>query len=452
MSARTDCRNPDCDLLVIGAGSGGVRAARIAAGLGAKVIIAEHSDLGGTCVNLGCVPKKLLYYAAQYHSQLADAADYGWQLRDNHFNWSQLIANKNREISRLNSIYRSLLEKSGVQLLPDKARFIDNCRVVVGDRCISARYILVATGSTAAQPDFAGGELAMVSDAIFHLQKLPARIIIVGGGYIAVEMAGILHRLGAHISMLYRGDMPLRGFDSESGEFLYRAMVADGIEIKLNCRLRELQKSGDCLQATTVDNQTIDTDAVLFAAGRLPRTADLGIENTDISLDNNGHIAVNADWQTSVENVFAVGDVIGPPGLTPVAIAEGEALVNRLFGDQLQDVDMTHLPTAVFGDPPLASVGLSEQIARALHGEIAVYKSVFRPLRYTLGKRQRKALIKLVAMPGSRGRVLGAQMVGDDAPEIIQALAVALRAGATIETFKTTLALHPTIAEEFVSF
>ena len=439
-----------CDLLVIGAGSGGVRAARTAAGLGAKVAIAEPGPLGGTCVHRGCVPKKLFVYAAEYGSSLRDMAGYGWNVAEPRFDWPTLVANTERELGRLGELYRTLLQQSEVEVLSAPATFIGDHRISVGDRIVVADRVLIATGSWPRAAAFPGGEHCLDSAAMFRLPQLPKRMAVIGGGYIALEFAGIMHRLGVRVSLLYRGELFLRGFDRELREFLATEMRGQGMDVRFNSMPASLKQTGGALQLQLTDGTVVDTDAVLYAAGREANTTELSLENTAVRLDEAGYIAVDSAWQTEAAGVYAVGDVIGGQALTPVAIAEGEALARNMFGGGSAGRDPQLAATAVFGLPQLASVGLSEELARAAHGELQLRRSRFRPMRANLSGREEQCLVKLVALPGADGRVLGAHMVGPDAAEIIQGLAVALQAGATIDTFCSTLALHPSTAEEFV--
>ena len=439
-----------CDLLVIGAGSGGVRAARTAASLGAKVAIAEPGPLGGTCVHRGCVPKKLFVYAAEYGSSLRDMAGYGWNVAEPRFDWPTLVANTERELGRLGELYRTLLLQSEVEILRAPATFINDHHIRVGDRIVVAERVLIATGSWPRVAAFPGGEHCLDSAAMFRLPQLPKRMAVIGGGYIALEFAGIMHRLGVQVSLLYRGELFLRGFDHELREFLAAEMRGQGMDVRFNSMPASLKQAGGALQLQLTDGTVVDSDAVLYAAGRQANTAELGLENTAVRRDEAGYIAVDSAWQTEAAGIYAVGDVIGGQALTPVAIAEGEALARNLFGGGSAGRDPQLAATAVFGLPQLASVGLSEELARAAHGELQLRRSRFRPMRANLSGREEQCLVKLVALPGANGRVLGAHMVGPDAAEIIQGLAVALQAGATIDTFCSTLALHPSTAEEFV--
>ncbi len=440
----------DFDLFVIGAGSGGVRAARTAAGLGAKVAIAEHRNVGGTCVNVGCVPKKLFVYASQFGGDFAAAHGFGWTVGQTRFDWPRLLAQKNREIDRLQGVYRDLLNNAGVQVIEGKARLLDAHTVAVGEQAYRCQRILIATGSRPSVPDIAGREWALTSDEMFALQTLPERLLIVGGGYIAVEFAGIMHGLGVETTLCYRGDLPLRGFDDDIRSFALQEMEKKGIDIRLNTRIDGIEKTAQGLRARTDQNRPLTADMVLFATGRQPNTEDLGLKALGVALNDNGAIRVDERYQTTVPSLYAVGDVTDRFNLTPVATAEATALANLLYSGQATAVDYEHIPTAVFGQPNIASVGLTEREARKRHRQIDVYKSSFTPMKHALSGLGEKTLMKLVVERGS-GKVLGVHMVGADAGEIVQGMAIALRAGATKAVFDSTIGIHPTAAEEFVS-
>ncbi len=441
----------DFDFFVIGAGSGGVRAARVAAGLGARTAVAEMGPLGGTCVNLGCIPKKYMVYAAALGDGLEQAREYGWQLRRDGFQWPDFLQHKNREIARLNEVYERLLEDSGVEVLRGHARLADPHRVQIGDRSFGTERILLAVGGRPRMPDFPGAEHVLNSDHAFHLEQLPGRILVIGGGYIALEFASILHGLGVQTTLAYRGELFLRGFDRSLREFLRTELDARGISLLFEAVPGSLQRTADGeLLMRFADGREHASDAVLCAIGRQVQSTDLGLENTRVRLDAQGRIAVDSACRTDEPTIYAIGDAIGGPELTPVAIAEGAALARRLFGDENAFVEMELTPTAVFCNPALATVGMTEEEARAVHGEIVVYEESFRPMRQAFSAAPGQNLVKLVALPGEDGRVLGAHIVAEEAPEIIQGLAVALKAGATVRQFKNTHALHPTTAEEIV--
>ena len=442
----------DFDLFVIGAGSGGVRAARFAAGFGARVAVAESRYLGGTCVNVGCVPKKLLVYGAHFTEDFEQAAGFGWSLGEANFDWPTLIANKNREIQRLNGIYRNLLVNSGVSLLEGHARILGPHQVEVNGQAYSAGYILIATGGWPQLPDIPGKELAISSNEAFHLQQLPRRVLVVGGGYIAVEFASIFQGLGAQTSLLYRGEMFLRGFDGAVRRHLREELDKKGLDLQFSSDIERIERLADgSLLATLRDGRELATDCVFYATGRRPMLDNLGLENTAVELDERGFIRVDEQYQTREPSVLALGDVIGRVQLTPVALAEGMAVARRLFRpEEYRPVDYRNIPTAVFSLPNIATVGLSEEQARAEGYQVKIFESRFRPMKLTLTDSQERTLMKLVVDADS-DRVLGCHMVGPEAGEIIQGLAVAIKAGATKQIFDETLGIHPTAAEEFVT-
>lgn len=442
----------DFDLFVIGAGSGGVRAARFAAGFGARVAVAESRYLGGTCVNVGCVPKKLLVYGAHFTEDFEQAAGFGWSLGEANFDWPTLIANKNREIQRLNGIYRNLLVNSGVSLLEGHARILGPHQVEVNGQAYSAGHILIATGGWPQLPDIPGKELAISSNEAFHLQQLPRRVLVVGGGYIAVEFASIFQGLGAQTSLLYRGEMFLRGFDGAVRRHLREELDKKGLDLQFNSDIERIERLADgSLLATLRDGRELATDCVFYATGRRPMLDNLGLENTAVELDERGFIRVDEQYQTREPSVLALGDVIGRVQLTPVALAEGMAVARRLFRpEEYRPVDYRNIPTAVFSLPNIATVGLSEEQARAEGYQVKIFESRFRPMKLTLTDSQERTLMKLVVDADS-DRVLGCHMVGPEAGEIIQGLAVAIKAGATKQIFDETLGIHPTAAEEFVT-
>ncbi len=441
------------DLIVIGAGSGGVRAARVAADLGARVAIIEQGPLGGTCVNLGCIPKKLFVYGAHFADEFEDAAGFGWQVPERSFDWPVLRDNTAKEISRLNGIYQSLLEGAGVEICLGTARLLDRKRVVVGTRELVGERILIATGSRAYLPDWPGREHVITSDDAFSLPHLPQRALVVGGGYIAVEFAGILARLGVETTLLYRGPLFLRGFDDGVRAFVVRELARDGLRLYFEDTPRRIDKAGKGLRVETEGGKVLDTDLVLAATGRLPNTNGLGLENAGVELGGHGEIVVGQDFaSSSARNIYAIGDVINRVQLTPVAIAEGAWLANRLFGGAPPAApDYARIATAVFCQPPIGTIGMTEREAREAYGDaVEVYESEFRPLKYTLTKNAERTFMKLVVRT-SDDRVVGVHMAGADAGEIIQGFAVALTAGATKAQFDATMAVHPTSAEEFVT-
>jgi glutathione reductase (NADPH) len=439
------------DYFVIGAGSGGVRSARIAAAHGAKVGIAEASSLGGTCVNLGCIPKKLLAYAADYAMHFEDAKGYGWATPEKiPFDWPTLIENKNLEIARLNGIYKTVLEKPGVEIINGFAKFVDSHTLSINDQIISADKILIATGGKPRVPAIEGGALMATSDTVFHWPAMPHHVVIQGGGYIAVEFAHIFHGLGAHVTLLYRGDLFMRGFDHDIRTALAEEMRKQGIHLRFDCDVQKIEKNGPRTSVYTTQGDILECDLALAAIGRDPNIDKLNLESTNIILSNNGQIAINEFYQTSQPHIYALGDVANAHNLTPVAIAEGHVLADRLFGGKPERaVNYDNIATAVFSHPPLATVGLTEEQALAAGYDVNVYKSGFKPMKHTLTDRDERTLIKMVVDKASQ-RVLGLHMMGQDAPEILQGFAVALNAGATKADFDRTIAIHPTSAEEFV--
>ena len=441
----------DFDLFVLGAGSGGVRASRMSAGYGARVAVAEHAALGGTCVNVGCIPKKLLVYASMFREEWEDAAGFGWSAAEPRHDWATLIANKDREIARLNGVYGRLLDQAGVTRIEGRARIVDPHRVAVGDRIWSAEHILVATGGWPWLPDIPGIEHAITSNEAFHLPALPERVLIIGGGYIAVEFAGIFHGLGARVTQLYWRDLFLRGFDDDVRQSLAEALRKGGIDLRFDTNPVRIERASDgSLRATLGDGTHIEADAILYATGRAPRTRDLGLEQVKVELAETGAVVVDRYSRSSVPSIFAIGDVTDRINLTPVALHEAMCLAKTLFGGRPTPVDHENVPHAVFSQPPVAAVGLTEAEARARHGEIDIYRSRFRELKHTLSGRDQQAMMKLVVQRAT-DRVLGAHMVGSYAGEIIQGVAIAVHMGATKAQFDATLGIHPTSAEEFVT-
>lgn len=442
----------DFDLYVIGAGSGGVRAARFAAGFGAKVAVAESRYLGGTCVNVGCVPKKLLVYGAHFAEDFEQASGFGWSLGEANFDWATLIANKDREINRLNGIYRNLLVNSGVTLHEAHAKIVGPYEVEVNGERFTAKNILIATGGWPQIPEIPGREHAIGSNEAFFLKELPKRVLVVGGGYIAVEFAGIFHGLGANTTLLYRGDLFLRGFDGSVRKHLQEELTKRGLDLQFNADIARIDKQADgSLKATLKDGRELEADCVFYATGRRPMLDNLGLENTDVQLTDKGFIKVDEQYQTSEPSILALGDVIGRVQLTPVALAEGMAVARRLFKpEQYRPVDYKMIPTAVFSLPNIGTVGLTEEDAREAGHDVVIFESRFRPMKLTLTECQEKTLMKLV-VDGKTDKVLGCHMVGPDAGEIVQGLAIALKAGATKRDFDDTIGVHPTAAEEFVT-
>ena len=442
--------NKDYDLFVIGAGSGGVRAARMAAGFGARVAIAEDRYMGGTCVNVGCVPKKLYVYASEFGKAFEDARGFGWDSSKPAFDWSTLRDNKKTEISRLNAIYRKLLGGANADIIDGRARLLDAHTVAVGEREYSAEKILIATGGWPHIPEFPGSDLAITSNEVFDLAHFPERLVIVGGGYIAVEFAGIFNGLGARVTQLYRGPLFLRGFDPDIRAHAAREIAKTGVDLRFEVNVESITRGRDGLALQLTDGTQLTADAVLYATGRVPHLEGLGLENVNIDLTEFGTIAVDEHFRTSESSIFAVGDVIGGMELTPVALAEGMAFARRQFGTPGQDVDYDFIPTAVFCKPNIGTVGFTEEEARAKFGHIRLFKANFRPMKHTISGRDEQTFMKLIVDKAS-DRVVGVHMMGPDAGEIIQGIAIALRAGATKAVFDSTIGIHPTAAEEFVT-
>ena len=437
------------DLLVIGAGSAGVRLSRMAAASGAKVAVAEEYRVGGTCVIRGCIPKKLLTYAAHFREEFADARGYGWDVEARGFSWQQLIANKDREIDRLNAVYLQLLENAGVQVLSGHATFENPHTVRIGDQVATARYIAVATGSHPSLPSVPGIEHALTSNQIFEMREQPRDVTIVGGGYIALEFAGIFNGLGSSTHVLYRGEQILRNFDHDVREHACLEITKKGVEVLHNIEVVRIEKTHKGLSLHLSDGRRRDTEMVLYATGRAPNTHGLGLENVRVEIEM-GAIVVDSYSQSSVPSIYAIGDVTDRMQLTPVALHEAMALVATLFKNTPTPVDHSNVPAAVFSQPPIACVGLTEEQARLAFPKIEIYKTSFRPLKHTLSGRQERTFMKLIVDGGSQ-RVIGAHMVGPDAPEIIQGIAIAVKLGATKAQFDQTLGIHPTAAEEFVT-
>ena len=443
----------DYDLITLGAGSAGVRASRVAARYGARVAVVEERYLGGTCVNVGCVPKKLFVYAAHFGEDFDDAAGFGWTVGGRDFAWPRLIENKNAEIARLNGVYRDLLEGAGVRIIEGHARLLDAHMVAVGEDTYTAERILVATGGWPAVPDVPGREHVITSNEAFFLESLPETIVIVGGGYVAVEFAGIFHGLGARVIQLYRGPLFLRGFDDDVRQTLAREMDKKGIDLRFDSLVESIERrdtdDGPRFTVTLTDGGAIEAGLVMYATGRRPITKGFGLEDAGVALNEKGAVVVDEEWRTSVPNIHAIGDVTDRINLTPVAIAEGQALADLLFNPSGRTVGYDGVPSAVFSQPPVGTVGLTEAEARAGYGAVDVYRSTFRPLKHTLSGSDEQAMMKLIVDSRS-DRVLGVHMVGPDAGEIIQGIAVALKCGATKAQFDATIGIHPTTAEEFV--
>ncbi|MDA7946017.1 MAG: glutathione-disulfide reductase [Hyphomicrobiaceae bacterium] len=442
----------DYDLFVIGGGSGGVRAARMSAIHGAKVAIAEEYRYGGTCVIRGCVPKKLFVYASHVSGDVEDAVGFGWSVEGLSFDWSTLVANKDKEIKRLEGLYAENLEKAGVETLHERAEFVDahTIRLAGSGKTVTARNILVATGGRPFVPDIPGAEHVITSNEAFHLETLPKRIVIVGAGYIALEFACIFNGLGVDVQVVYRGDQVLRGFDDDLRDGLAEAMRERGIDIRLKTDITGIAEKDGSYEVGLSSGETVGADLVMYATGRVPNTDGLGLENTGVEMGSKGDIVVDEFGRTSIENIFAVGDVTHRVQLTPVAIREGAAFAETVFNDNATKVDYSCIPTAVFTDPEIGTVGMTEDQARQAHKEIDIYKSRFRPLKHTLSGRNEQMIIKLI-VDGETDRVIGCHMLGSDAGEIAQAVAIAMRMGATKADFDATVALHPSSAEELVT-
>jgi glutathione reductase (NADPH) len=442
--------NKDYDLFVIGAGSGGVRAARMAASFGARVAVAEDRYMGGTCVNVGCVPKKLYVYASEFSHAFQDSREFGWSSDMPAFDWSTLRDNKKQEISRLNGIYDTMLSGADVSVLDGRARIVDPHTVEVNGKTYSAEKLLVSTGGWPFVPEFPGSDLAVTSNEIFDLDEFPQRIVIVGGGYIAVEFAGIFNGLGAEVIQLYRGPLFLRGFDQDIREHAAREIPKSGVDLRFNSNVASIERTASGLQVTLEDGSTVATDAVLYATGRKPHLTGLGLENTGVQLNDNGMIRVNDEFQTDEPSVYALGDVIGGLELTPVALAEGMAFARRQYQPRDAEVEYDFVPTAVFCQPNIGTVGFTEEQARQEFGDITLYKSDFKPMKHTISGRDERTFMKLIVDTAS-DRVVGVHMMGPDAGEIVQGIAIALKAGATKAIFDNTVGIHPTAAEEFVT-
>jgi glutathione reductase (NADPH) len=438
----------DYDLFTIGAGSGGVRASRMAGQAGAKVAIAENWRIGGTCVIRGCIPKKLLSYAAHYAEDFEDARGFGWSV-EAAFSWPALIAAKDREIARLEGVYADALETARVEIVRGTARLTDPHTVEVDGRRFTAKNILVATGGRPMRPAIPGADLAITSEEAFDLAALPDRVLIVGGGYVALEFAGIFRGLGAEVTLCYRGEQILRGFDRDVRSHLHREMEKKGVRILLERSVSRIARRGGALEAE-VGGERIECEAVMLATGRAPATARLGLPGIGVALDGAGGVRVDRFCRSSVPHVYAVGDVTHRIALTPVAIREGAAVATTLFGGQETPVDHDDVPSAVFSQPPVGAVGLTEERAVEKFGTVEIYKASFKPLRHTLSGRDERTLVKLVVDAATQ-RVAGAHMVGADAPEIIQGIALAVKAGLTKAQFDATVGIHPTAAEEFVT-
>lgn len=440
----------DYDFFVIGAGSGGVRASRIAASLGARVGVAEERYFGGTCVNVGCVPKKMFSYAAHFADDFEDSRGFGWQASKPPFDWPTLIKNKDTEIKRLNGIYKSLLDKAGVTIHECRARLLDAHTIDLGEQTVTADKILLAVGGWPWLPDIPGREHVLSSNEIFHLQQLPKSILIQGGGYIAVEFASIFSRLGCETTLIYRGDRLLRGFDDDVRQFITVQFQHD-VNLILNDDIKEISKNDRGLQVVLDSGNELEVETVMAATGRTPLTADLGLDKVAVELGSNDAIKVNEQFQTHEPSIYAVGDVIDRMALTPVALAEGEFVARSLFSNEKhRPMDYRNIATAVFCHPNIATVGLTEAEALAAGHKLDIYQATSKPLKHTLSGRDEPAFIKLVVDQDS-DKVLGVHIVSQDAGELVQGFAVALNCGATKTDFDRTIGIHPTLAEEVVT-
>ncbi|MBL4802823.1 MAG: glutathione-disulfide reductase [Emcibacter sp.] len=444
----------DYDFFVIGAGSGGVRASRMAATYGANVAICEDYRVGGTCVIRGCVPKKLFVYASEYSSHFKDSKGFGWAGADQNFDWPALISAKDTEIDRLNGLYNQTLQSHNVEVIQARGRLVDAHTIELtsaeGKRTVTAGKILIATGGWPQMPDIPGIEHAITTNEAFHLEKLPRRMAIVGGGYIAVEFAGIFNGMGVEMHLLYRGEQILRGFDRDISDKLNEEMGKKDVDVRVHTNVTAITKTDEGLSLTLTDGSILAVDEVMFATGRVPNSKNMGLEDLGVEMQTNGAIIIDENYKTSVDNIFAVGDVTGKIQLTPVAIKEGAALAATQFNDTPTLVDYENIPTAVFSQPSIGTVGMSEEEAREKFGDdIQVFKSEYRSMKFTLSGRPERSLMKMIVQI-STDKVIGVHIIGPDSAEIIQGIAIAMKCGATKAQFDSTLAVHPSSAEEFV--
>ena len=440
----------DYDLITIGAGSGGVRASRLAAQTGARVAVCEEQRVGGTCVLRGCVPKKLLVYASHFADDFETAESFGWTIPSARFDWPTLIARKNKELDRLNGVYQRILRDNGVETLNGFGRVVDPHTVEVNGRTVTAKNILIATGSWPSMPPVPGIEHVISSNEALDLPELPKRMVIVGGGYIAVEFAGIFNGLGVEVTEIIRADAILRGFDEDVRVTLTDEMTKAGVKIRSECTIRSIEKTADGYSLRLDHDEELETDLVMYATGRTPKIQGLGLEEAGVKLARNGAIVVDDYSRSSVPSIYAVGDVTDRMNLTPVALAEGMAFVQTVFNNKPTKVDYDFIPTAVFSQPQIGTVGFSEHEAREKFGKIDVYVSRFRPMKLSLSDKQERTFMKLIVEQAT-DRVIGCHMVGPDAGEIAQGLGIALKCGATKAQFDATIGIHPTAAEEFVT-
>ncbi len=441
----------DFDLFVIGAGSGGVRASRVAAAHGARVAIAEEHRVGGTCVIRGCVPKKMLVYGAHFAEDLEDAQQFGWTVENASFDWKKLRDTVLGDVDRLNGLYTNTLENHDVTIFHERAEFVDEHTLKLsGGKTVTADTILIATGARPRVPECPGHEFGITSNEAFHLDELPKRILIAGGGYIANEFAGIFNEFGTHVTIINRSDKLLRGYDESLRDRLLQISMMKGIDFRFNAEFRGIEKTEEgCLRVSMTNHEDIEVDCVLFATGRLPNVEGLGLENAGVELGDRGEIVVDRFSKTNVENIYAVGDVTDRVQLTPVAIREGQAFADTVFGNKPTSVSYDCIPSAVFSHPPIAGVGMTEGEARNKLGDVKVYLSDFRPMKNVLAGRNERGLYKMIC-EGNNEKIVGIHMIGPDSPEIMQAAAVAVKAGLTKADFDATVAIHPSMAEELV--
>ena len=444
----------DYDLFVIGAGSGGTRAARVSASYGAKVAVAEEYRVGGTCVIRGCVPKKLLVYGSHFSEELEDGKNFGWTWDNAKFDWTRLRDHVLKDVDRLNNAYTDTLKNHGVEIILERAELTGPHEIkLASGKTVTAKYILIAVGAWPAVADFPGSDLMSTSNDMFHLEKLPENIIIAGGGYIANEFAGIFNGLGSDVTVVNRSDIILRGYDESVRDRLIQISLAKGIDFKFNCAFDRIEKREDGALDVYMDGKkdSVRADIVLAATGRRPKVDGLGLENAGVATNDKNAIIVDDYSQTNVDNIYAVGDVTDRVQLTPIAIREGQAFADTVFGDNPRTVDYDNIPSAVFSQPPIASVGLTESEAREQYGNIKVYSSDFRAMRNVFADRAERSLYKMIVEHPTE-KILGLHMIGPDAPEILQAAAIAVKAGLTKQAFDDTVALHPSMAEELVLF
>ena len=444
----------DYDLFVIGAGSGGTRAARVSASYGAKVAVAEEYRVGGTCVIRGCVPKKLLVYGSHFSEELEDGKNFGWTWDNAKFDWTRLRDHVLKDVDRLNNAYTDTLKNHGVEIILERAELTGPHEIkLASGKTVTAKYILIAVGAWPAVADFPGSDLMSTSNDMFHLEKLPENIIIAGGGYIANEFAGIFNGLGSDVTVVNRSDIILRGYDESVRDRLIQISLAKGIDFKFNCAFDKIEKRDDGALDVYMDGKkdSVRADVVLAATGRRPKVDGLGLENAGVAINDKNAIIVDDYSQTNVDNIYAVGDVTDRVQLTPIAIREGQAFADTVFGDNPRTVDYENIPSAVFSQPPIASVGLTESEAREQYGNIKVYSSDFRAMRNVFADRAERSLYKMIVEHPTE-KILGLHMIGPDAPEILQAAAIAVKAGLTKQAFDDTVALHPSMAEELVLF